>query len=364
MRARSVLIIGSAVLQLCACGNSGSPSPGNGLEGSGGLQSAAVGAGGAPAAQQVPTTSGPSGSGGITGSSGTSGAGGHTGTGGRPAATGSGGGAEEARRRAELAEPAARADDRPRVEPAARVGRWAQADGRRGSCDERSVRHLRRGRHPLRRRAQHGPGALRRLQRQRSTRSGAPRTTRPRTSACWRRAASPTPRRRTRSARAPPASSRSSTTSPGTATTCGTRARRGARLDVRASPAKATTESLTVGGSKATRSTSTPATATGATATDGHPDRQRARGHVHGHQRHARQQRLLLRLRQQRDRPQGRRRRAPWTRSTSAPVLVRRLLRHRPLGAGRPRVRALLPGGSQSGTPTSGRSPAGSSPPC
>ena len=48
----------------------------------------------------------------------------------------------------------------------------------------RPVRHLRRRRHAVRRRAQHRPGAVRRRTAATCTRSGAPRTTRPGTSAC------------------------------------------------------------------------------------------------------------------------------------------------------------------------------------
>ena len=74
---------------------------------------------------------------------------------------------------------------------------------------------------------------------------------------------------------------------------------------------------------------------------DRRADRQRARRHVHGDQRHPRQQRLLLRLRQQRDDPSGRRGRGDGRDQLQHPVLVRRVLRQRAVGAGRPGVGAL-----------------------
>ena len=77
------------------------------------------------------------------------------------------------------------------------------------------VRHLRVRRHALRRRAQHGPRAVRLLQRQPVPGPARVRQHDQEHRRCRARAAPPTPRRRTRSARARPASSRSSTTSPG-----------------------------------------------------------------------------------------------------------------------------------------------------
>ena len=197
-----------------------------------------------------------------------------------------------------------------------------------------------------------------------STRSGARRTTRPGTSACWPPAASPTPRPRTRSAPAPRASSRSSTTSPGAATTCGTRDPAWSPARRRAGPAMATTESLTVGGSKAYSLYINPGNSYWR---DGHltgvPTGSAPEGmymvtsgtHVnsgccfdYGNSETTR-----------RPTPP-----APWTRSTSAPS-AGSAAAPGPAPGSRPTSNgACTPAAASPGTPTSGPSPASSSPPC
>ena len=225
-------------------------------------------------------------------------------------------------------------------QPAVDASRRPPRRRRRTAADRRRpVRHLRRGRHAVRRRAQHDARALRRVQRQPLPGPALLGQHDPE----HRRAG----RRRRRQRRGPglvlrrhhvrhhgrlrPVRARQRPVVPGIQRGPGLAAEQPGEGDHRVADGRRQQGLLALHQPRQQLLARRPP--------DRRADRQRARGHVHGDQRHPRQQRLLLRLRQQRDRP------ARPTRAGAmdaiyfgTQLLVRRLLRHRPLGPGRPRV--------------------------